>query len=207
MRSDPPVDIAAVPVSARVEQKRRTRERLVRTARELFVRDGYTETRAEAIARGAGVSRATFYLHFRNKAEIVVELMHGIEPEVTAAYQDLDAMVEPTRDDVVAWLERHADMWRRYRAEYAAMEQALANEAAVADDWYAMHSRVQALMVHLMGRAPDDVRRARTKAHVMSLMMSMDRSFYFLIIRGFDDNYHDVVTVLAEQWHALLRKF
>ena len=192
--------------TTRLEQKRATRANLIEAARGLFTSRGYTGTTADAIARAAGVSRATFYLHFRSKAEIVVELMQDIEPEVAAAYQALDALVDPTRDDVAAWLEDHAAMWRTYRMEFTAMEQALANEAAVADQWFAMHRRIQDLMVNLVGRASEG-RRDLVRAHLMSLMMSVDRSFYFLLIRGHDDNYGDVVHVLAEQWLALLRKF
>ncbi len=192
--------------TTRVEQKRQTRAALVAATRELLTRQGYTDTTAEAIARAAGVSRATFYLHFRSKAEVVVEIMRGLEPEVAAAYRALDEMVEPTHDDVVAWLEDHANLWRRYRREFAAMEQALANEAAVADEWFSLHRDVQALMTHLVSRATDEESGRLVRAHLMSLMMSVDRSFYFLIIRGHDENYADVLHVLADQWLALLRR-
>ena len=193
--------------TTRVEQKRQTRAALVAATRELLTRQGYTDTTAETIARAAGVSRATFYLHFRSKAEVVVEIMRGLEPEVAAAYRALDEMVEPTHDDVVAWLEDHANLWRRYRREFAAMEQALANEAAVADEWFSLHRDVQALMVNLVGRATDEESGRLVRAHLMSLMMSVDRSFYFLIIRGHDDNYADVLHVLADQWLTLLRRW
>jgi hypothetical protein len=97
-------------------------------------------------------------------------------------------------------------MWRRYRREFAAMEQALANEAAVADEWFSLHRDVQALMTNLVGRATDEESRRLVRAHLMSLMMSVDRSFYFLVIRGHDENYADVLHVLADQWLALLRR-
>jgi len=37
------------------------------------------------VSRAAKVSRATFHLHFRSKAEIVVELMRDVEPELADA--------------------------------------------------------------------------------------------------------------------------
>ncbi|WP_164737383.1 TetR/AcrR family transcriptional regulator [Georgenia sp. SYP-B2076] len=191
--------------TTRTDQKRATRAALIAAARELFTRQGYTATSAEAIARAAGVSRATFYLHFRSKAEVVIELMKTLEPEVSGAYVALDQLPNPSHDDVVAWLEAHAGLWRTYGMEFAAMEQALANEPAVADQWFALHRRTQELMANLVSRAPEP-ERALVRAHLMSLMMSVDRSFYFMLIRGHDEDYADVVHVLADQWVALLRR-
>ncbi len=40
----------------------------------MFARGGYAEASAEAIAREAGMSKATFYEHFANKEECIVAL-------------------------------------------------------------------------------------------------------------------------------------
>lgn len=195
--------MAATPIT-RAEQKRLTRAAIIAAAREQFDRHGYTATTAEAVARAAGISRATFYLHFRSKADVVVELMRAREPEIASAYVALDAMTDPGHADVVAWLEEHASLWRAHRMEFMAMEQALAHETAVADEWFAMHRRTQELMVHLASRCSDDTEWERTRTQVMTLMMAIDRSFYFHILRGHDENYHLVLDVLAKQWLALL---
>lgn len=117
--------MAATP-NTRAEQERLTRAAIIAAARNLFDRLGYTATSADAIARHAGISRATFYLHFRSKAEVVVELMLEREPDIASAYRALDALRDPTHADVVAWIEDHATLWRTHRMEFAAMEQALA---------------------------------------------------------------------------------
>lgn len=189
----------------RAEQKQATRDELVRAARTLFVDQGYPATSAEAIARAAGVSRATFYLHFRSKAEVVVGLMRALEAGVAADYQALDALVGPDLDAVTAWLHRHAEQWRRSRNEYAAMEQALANEPAVADEWFAMVQRTAASMTRLLARQPDEAARAQARVHAVALEMSVDRNFHFAIVRGHDENFGAVVRALAEQWLVLLR--
>lgn len=197
--------MSGTPVT-RAEQKRLTRAGIVAAGRELFHRDGYTATGAEALARAAGISRATFYLHFRSKAEVVIELMRAREPEITDAYVALDRMTTPEHADVVAWLEEHATLWRRYGSEFAAMEQALAHESAVADEWYAMHRRTQAALENLTAPAATEADRAVLEAHLMTFMMALDRSFYFLLLRAHDENYHTVLGVLADQWLALLAR-
>jgi AcrR family transcriptional regulator len=50
------------------------RERLLEAAAEVFARSGYAEASAEAIAREAGMSKATFYEHFANKEEAILAL-------------------------------------------------------------------------------------------------------------------------------------
>ena len=68
----------------RTAQKQYTRERLVAAAVDLFVAKGYAATTVDDIATGAGATRATFYLHFRSKAELVRGLMQKMRAESLA---------------------------------------------------------------------------------------------------------------------------
>jgi len=190
----------------RAEQKQATREALVEAARTLFVESGYTATTAEAIAKAAGVSRATLYLHFRSKAEIVQSHMAALEAPIAEAYARLDAIVEPTIEDVVGWLEEHADFWRAHRSEFASMEQALSHEPLVSQEWFAMLRRVAEGMENLLGRQSGPEARHRARLHVTSMLMSTDRNFHFALIQGHDENFPGLVSVLAEQWLFCLNR-
>ena len=61
----------APPLEVRQDQQRR---RLFAAAAAVFSRVGYGEATAEAIAREAGMSKATFYEHFDNKEDCIVSL-------------------------------------------------------------------------------------------------------------------------------------
>jgi AcrR family transcriptional regulator len=50
------------------------RERLLGAAATVFARRGYAKATAEAIAREAGMSKATFYEHFTNKEDAILAL-------------------------------------------------------------------------------------------------------------------------------------
>ncbi len=50
---------------------RNKRERILRSATELFVRLGYKKTSIDEVAKRAGVAKGTVYLYYRNKAELV----------------------------------------------------------------------------------------------------------------------------------------
>jgi AcrR family transcriptional regulator len=75
----------APPLEVRLSTQRR---RLFRAAADVFARVGYAEASAEAIAREAGMSKATFYEHFSNKEECILELFDE------AAAQVMEAMAE-----------------------------------------------------------------------------------------------------------------
>ncbi len=59
----------APPLEVRLEAQR---ERLLTAAAAVFAREGYARATAEAIAREAGMSKATFYEHFTNKEDAIL---------------------------------------------------------------------------------------------------------------------------------------
>jgi AcrR family transcriptional regulator len=61
----------APPLEVRQDRQRR---RLFAAAAAVFARSGYADATAEAIAREAGMSKATFYEHFANKEDCIIAL-------------------------------------------------------------------------------------------------------------------------------------
>src|SRR5215210_588551 len=64
------------------------RQRLFEAAAAVFARSGYADASAEAIAREAGMSKATFYEHFANKEECILALFDEAAAEVLRAMAD-----------------------------------------------------------------------------------------------------------------------
>jgi AcrR family transcriptional regulator len=64
------------------------RRRLFEAAAEVFSRVGYAEASAEAIAREAGMSKATFYEHFANKEECILALFDEAANELLRAMSE-----------------------------------------------------------------------------------------------------------------------
>src|ERR671925_2451293 len=61
----------APPLEVRQDRQRR---RLYAAASAVFAGVGYADATAEAIAREAGMSKATFYEHFDNKEDCIIAL-------------------------------------------------------------------------------------------------------------------------------------
>jgi len=59
------------PDGARSQKRRDTRRRIAEVGLRLFLAHGYEGTTLDAIAAEAGISRRTFFLHFKSKDEIV----------------------------------------------------------------------------------------------------------------------------------------
>jgi AcrR family transcriptional regulator len=62
------------PAISRRESKALTRRRLLEAARRLILNGGETRVAASVVAREAGVAGATFYVHFRNRDELLQAL-------------------------------------------------------------------------------------------------------------------------------------
>jgi len=68
------------------EQRRR---QLLAAARNLFMKNGYEETTTEQIARKAGLTKGALYFHFKNKEEILFDLVREMNQESISAVQSI----------------------------------------------------------------------------------------------------------------------
>lgn len=93
----------------RAQSQAQTRERLVVTARELFLRDGYHATSLERVAEAAGYSKGAVYSNFRNKDELCLAAIDAIyAAEVAAvdsALRGADTM-EAQLTSIAGWADR-----------------------------------------------------------------------------------------------------
>ncbi|BCI56009.1 hypothetical protein NIIDNTM18_52870 [Mycolicibacterium litorale] len=150
----------------REAQKQRTRELLLERGLESFATKGYQATTIDDIAAAAGTTRATFYLHFASKAQLMRQLIDDVDAILTAADDPpLTKVVELGRRDMVRdWLSRKFDQWPVIRPYMLVAHRAEATEpevAAVLDRWF--DGTVQAMRTGLdeADRFDADTRHSR----------------------------------------------
>jgi AcrR family transcriptional regulator len=119
----------APPLEVRQDQQRR---RLFAAAAGVFARVGYAEATAEAIAREAGMSKATFYEHFNNKEDCIIALFDAAIEVILGAMREAG--------------ERHAQSSPRERVRVTA-EAFLAALEQFPDE-------SQTLLVEIVGAGP-----------------------------------------------------
>lgn len=69
-------------------RSRKTREKIVRAAEDLFESKGYELTTTNSIARKARVSVGTFYLYFPDKRAVLTEIFHKAVDQIFARAMD-----------------------------------------------------------------------------------------------------------------------
>src|SRR5689334_16899936 len=79
----------------RAEGANATRQRLLEVAEALFAERGFAATTMGAIASGAGVSPATVYLHFPNKASVVTALADAITAASDLSVEHVEQEPDP----------------------------------------------------------------------------------------------------------------
>lgn len=192
------------------ERSRDTRQSIIRAALELWAERGYAtgveDTKAEEIAARAGVSKATFYLHFARKDDILLETGWMT---TKVFYEDtLKALVEggtaeAVIDDVTVRLCRRMD--KVPRPVLQRILRAQANSATGQREWEASgeHYGFQRgfalifLQAQQDGGLPQTITAASLAAMFEAMLYSSLREW------AYDEN-SDLLTMLRERFAVLL---
>jgi AcrR family transcriptional regulator len=94
---------ACAPLGRRAATKARTREALLHAARRVFAERGYGPASVEEIARTAGVSVGSVYVHFASKEALFTAL---VEAQTSADVSTMTAVVHDDPDETFAALDR-----------------------------------------------------------------------------------------------------
>lgn len=98
----------------------------------------FAELSVERLARRAGISRATFYLYFEDKGELVRGWHQEFDAQVTARYAEWWNIANPGRSAVSGALEQLAVIHRGSRTVLAAIQEMTAHDPRL------RHERVEA---------------------------------------------------------------
>jgi len=88
-------------ISLRLFYKNQTRQKILKAARRCFYHNGFDRTSINDIADLAKISRATVYLHFQGKKNLLRELIGEALAEQVKRYQQLLLLPSPVQDDHV----------------------------------------------------------------------------------------------------------
>lgn len=125
----------------RAESQARTREQLIATAKELFLRDGYGPTSLEKVADAAGFSKGAVYSNFRNKNELCLAVLDDIHAmQVARVAEELTGAdtIEERITGFQRWAEQNIgdQAWTALEVEFALntrSDEQLRGELAVRD--------------------------------------------------------------------------
>jgi AcrR family transcriptional regulator len=193
--------------SLRTEHKQLTRAKLIDAARTLFAERGYTAVRVEDIAAAAGCGRATFYLHFTAKVDVLRALARDTVPSSVDSYHKLDNILgeDGTLAEFTAWIADALEWFRSNRELLSAWDEAAALEPRFSDD--VRHSIVvmQNSMPHYLERWPAQ-RREEARLRVAMLVTQLERFFTrWAVHQTIEVSAEVAAQVLADIWFPALQ--
>ena len=114
----------------RDQQKHRTRRALLDNAKQQFVERGYAAVTVDDIASLTGCSRATFYLHFAGKADVLQRIgAETMQQRAVTVYANLDdVLASGSQEAFTAWVRDALEWFDTNQAILPAWDEAVATE-------------------------------------------------------------------------------
>ena len=102
----------APPMGRRERKKQQTRMRILDAALSLIAEHGYDAVKIEDIAARADVANATFFLHFPNKAAIIVAFNEYVSAQIVSRLSGFEL---PAVEQLEVFRAIALDEWTRHR--------------------------------------------------------------------------------------------
>ena len=173
---------ATVPL--REAQKALTRSRIIDAARSVFESEGYAGASIGLITNEAAINRATFYLHFPDKAAVFREVAALDRMRTDEYWRELNtALLIGTRDAVAHWVLRLTQWARDNALLMRSKHEAMASDSEFAKEFQPRYDRLALNIEEYLSRFPED-QREEQKIRVQMLVVMTDQMFFHAIVQG-----------------------
>lgn len=188
----------------RAAQREFTRSKLIEAGIEVFAQRGYARATIDEIAERAGATRATFYLHFKSKSDLLPELMMRSAVHYQRIFHELSPVVhEPTWESVRGWLAYAMGEWDAIRDLAAPVRAASVIEPEIHD--LLMESEAQSVQELADALTAGSTPWGPADAYVFASILLAPLNHYFqLFLRGVDFDRKRVLDAMAQAWMAII---
>jgi AcrR family transcriptional regulator len=188
----------------REEQKLLTRRLLIGAARTVFADRGYGAATVDDIVKAAGASRATFYLHFANKAEVMAALYQSLMPATAEYWRKLDQSLS-SRQELRVWLNEALSWWEEHRRILPALHEASVIDPVLAAQQYEGLRRLTDELIGYFAKVRGAKRR-EARLRIELLILQLDQfCMQWIVQKAVDADREMVLDVLSDLWCAALR--
>jgi AcrR family transcriptional regulator len=174
----------AVSVQRRAGQDRRaaTRDRILVAARALLAAgEPMAVTTVAQVAKRAGVSRATFYLHFVDKRELLDALAQDLFEQWTPITGPLLAKPDPSADELATVVEAVVAAWREHVGTLAGLIEVAEYDADARRSWTATIDGVADTIAQWLALVRTDLSPAEAGLLARVIAWGAERSLHQLM--------------------------
>ncbi|MBK9304246.1 MAG: TetR/AcrR family transcriptional regulator [bacterium] len=178
---------------------------LYAVAEPLFERYGFRKTTVEEICRAAGVSKRTFYELFRDKADLLTQMLVHMASEAALGWRDALDPGQPTVEKILSYLDGYEAFGREHPAFSKCMHEFEDNNCNVE---FENHPSVQAMRDALAGVLAEGVASGELRpldpATLVWIIDSLLDSMYYMFpqMTGRPSAFED--PVLASELRAFI---
>ncbi|MEV1146890.1 TetR/AcrR family transcriptional regulator [Micromonospora sp. NPDC049799] len=182
---------------------------ILATAERLLEQRAFTDISIDDLARGAGISRPTFYFYFPSKDAVLLTLLDRVIEEADAAAGDvLDRLAEDPRARWRELIDRFHRTFGAHRAVVLACAQVRGTNAEVRRLWATVMERwVQAIETAIAAERRRGAAPAGLPARDLAIALnSMNERVWYATFAGDGPSVaeRDVVDVLLDVWLAAI---
>lgn len=190
----------------REQQKHRTRRSLLEAARDLFAERGYAATNIDDIVARVGCSRATFYLHFAGKTDVLRKASaETMRQRAVAVYAELDqVLARDSRAEFTNWIRRALAWFETNQAILPVWDEAVALEPGFKDTAREAIDELLAAMPRYLRRWGPE-RHDEAHLRIELLVSQLERFFTRWAVQGTIELSVDAAEVLGDIWFPALR--
>lgn len=165
----------------------------------------YIELSVEQLCSEAGVARSTFYVHFRDKAELVMRVGERMLEQLTEA-ADAWWVLGADREELHAATRRLVDVYAAHRAVFMALDETAVYDPGLREVQDAMIDRHAQPLARLIeaGRLHGTVRGELHTRETVIALVGMIQAACARLAGGDEDGLErlaEAITSIA--WHAL----
>ena len=191
-----------------LQQKKASRDKIVAAADALFARCSYISTSIEDIAREAGISRVTFYKHFKSKLEVAIGILDQYAVHMIDDYGSLGRYRDPDTAQIAAWIKHILTLWRSQRDSMDTLASLVRQDAQIG----ARRTRAYTRTIARLGEgipafavaASGTNEEAHIRAHL--LLIELENLCYELVISEWPVSEDVAVHVLAEHFRDFIER-
>jgi len=190
------------PLTLRDRQRQFTRERFVMAAAAEFQTRGYAATTIDDIVVAAGATRATFYLHFASKADVIPDILENLNSERSGLDAQLTTAVSAgSRDSLRSYLDAAFDYWETIRNYAVALEEAATLDAGLREARAAAFDAHVGLIVEGLREANRFDESSRRVRAVLAYSQFLN-VFHRWMRVGWDIDRGETLEVMTDMWMA-----